>query len=91
MDEFERRMEALKARFVERAVGDGLALREARAAGDRVGMRRIAHGLAGNAGLFGQPQLGETASALDDALGTPASDEQLAPLLEAVLALIPEG
>lgn len=81
-------MDALRSRFRERAAADAGALRDAWEIRDRAALRRIAHALAGNAGLFGHPQLGEAARALDDALGEPASDERLAAMLEAVFALI---
>ncbi len=57
MDEFERRMDALRSRFVERAAADAAALRGAWAARDMESIRRIAHSLAGNAGMFGHPRL----------------------------------
>lgn len=89
MDEFDRRMDALRLRFRARAAADAGALRDAWAERDLDALRRIAHGLAGNAGLFGYSELGDAARALDDALGTPVEDAQLAPRLEAILALIP--
>lgn len=82
-------MEALRARFVERAAADATALRGAWAQGDMESIRRIAHSLAGNAGMFGQPQLSEAAGALEDALATPPSEDRVRRKLDAVLALIP--
>lgn len=89
MDEFERRMDALRSRFVERAATDAAALRSAWAERDAEAVRRIAHSLAGNAGMFGHPRLSEAASALEEALTPAASEDELEPRLEAVLQLIP--
>jgi HPt (histidine-containing phosphotransfer) domain-containing protein len=89
MDEFERRMEALRSRFVERAATDEAALRSAWAGRDVETVRRIAHSLAGNAGMFGHPQLSEAAGALEEALTPSFSEEDVARNLDAVFALIP--
>lgn len=91
MDEFERRMEALRSRFVERAAADAAALRDAWAARDMESIRRIAHSLAGNAGMFGHPRLSKAAGALEDALTPPLSEDGVLRNLDAVLALIPDN
>jgi HPt (histidine-containing phosphotransfer) domain-containing protein len=90
MEEFERRMAVLRERFVERARADAAALQEAAADGDRVALRQLAHGLAGNAGLFGHAELGQAAKALEIALDQPGSAEGWRKPLDEVLALIPQ-
>ena len=89
MDDFERRMEALKARFAQRAALDRIALNGAWAARDDDAIRRISHSLAGNAGMFGYPELGEAARQLEEALDRTAPEDQLHAKLDAVLAEIP--
>lgn len=91
MDDFERRMDALRARFAERAVVDRAALCAAWEADDRDALLRTAHSLAGNAGLFGHPRLSEAARLLEEALGESTSDEQVRMQLDAVLAHLPGG
>lgn len=91
MDDFERRMDALRARFAERAVVDRAALCAAWEAGDRDALLRTAHSLAGNAGLFGHPGLSEAARLLEEALGKPAPNEQVRMRLDAVLGQLPDG
>lgn len=88
MDDFERRMEALKARFVERAAADQTALTAAWAARDNDAVRLISHSLAGNAGIFGYPDLGDAARELEEALDQLSSDEHLQQKLDAVLTKI---
>jgi HPt (histidine-containing phosphotransfer) domain-containing protein len=89
MDDFERRMEALKARFIERAAADRAALDQAWAARDDDAIRRISHSLAGNAGMFGFSDLGEAARELEEALDRTVPEDQLQAKLDAVLAKIP--
>lgn len=89
MDEFERRMDLLRVRFAERAGADGEALRNAWASRDLDALRRIAHGLAGNAGLFGYTDLGMVARELEEALDKSGADLGLRAKVEAVLAHIP--
>lgn len=89
MEEFERRMAALRDRFVERARADAAALRTAAAKADRAALRQIAHGLAGNAGLFGHAELGQAARALEIVLDQPEPEADWQGQLDQVLALIP--
>lgn len=63
-------MTALRARFAAAAPGEAEQLERALAAGDADAMRRIAHGLAGRAGMFGFDALGVTALAADEANDT---------------------
>lgn len=89
MDDFERRMEALKLRFAERAGADRTALNDAWVARDDDAIRRISHSLAGNAGMFGYSDLGDAARELEEALDRLAPAEHLQQKLDAVLAKIP--
>ena len=89
MNDFEQRMATLKARFIERAAADRGALADAWTARDAEAIRRISHSLAGNAGMFGFPELSATARELEEALEKPAPEEQLRLKLDAVMAQIP--
>jgi HPt (histidine-containing phosphotransfer) domain-containing protein len=89
MEEFERRMAALRERFVERARADAAALRTAAQDGDMAALRQLAHGLAGNAGLFGHAELGQAARTLEIAIDQPDSGDVWRKPLDEVLALIP--
>jgi len=55
----------LRIRFRARAAEEATALAEALAGGDAAGIERIAHGLAGAAGLFGFADVGAAAVAVD--------------------------
>lgn len=57
---------ALRAEFCVRAVEDRAALAQALAVGDLDRVERVAHGLAGSAGLFGFTDIGAAALAVDD-------------------------
>lgn len=91
MEDFERRMEVLRARFVQRAQGDAQILRQAWDVRDDETLRRVSHSLAGNAGLFGQPQLSEAARQLEEALQRPETAGHLHAKVEAILTLIEDG
>jgi len=57
---------ALRAEFCVRATEDRAALAQALAVGDLDRAERVAHGLAGSAGLFGFTDIGAAALAVDD-------------------------
>ncbi|WP_162249623.1 Hpt domain-containing protein [Altererythrobacter sp. Root672] len=82
-------MDALRTRFITRARTEIAALREAHRQHDEPAMRKIAHSLAGNAGLFGWPDLSARARELEDALVQPASQDEVESRLEAVMAEMP--
>jgi HPt (histidine-containing phosphotransfer) domain-containing protein len=67
LNPIEERMAALRARFAAAAPGEAEQLERALEAGDAEAMRRIAHGLAGRAGMFGFDALGATALRADEA------------------------
>ena len=77
MTGFEDRMAALRARFVERAGEDRAVMSAALHAGDHAAMRRIAHSLAGNAGIFGFTEITGAARAIEDALDIDTSGDAL--------------
>lgn len=70
----EERMAELRARFVARSISEKPLLLAALAAMDRAELRRIAHGMAGGAGLFGCPALGRAGSALEIAIADEGPD-----------------
>ena len=57
----------LAARFCERAATERLAIADALADEDRTRIADLAHKLAGNAGMFGYPEIGEAALQLEEA------------------------
>lgn len=88
MTQFDQKMDALRTRFISRASSEIAALCEAHLEHDEAAMRRIAHSLAGNAGLFGWPELGQRAREFEELLDRPASAEEVRAKLDAVLAAI---
>jgi HPt (histidine-containing phosphotransfer) domain-containing protein len=81
----EERMAALRARFATAAPAEAAELEYALEAGDADAMRRIAHGLAGRAGMFGFAALGAAALRADE-----ASDAQLPKAARALLMALRE-
>ena len=98
MTEFDDKMAELRQRFVDRCpawLGDLDAALDAR---DGEAVARLAHRLAGNAGMFGYPELSEAAAELEsaaidgDAQRTATRGKQLTDMLEAVVkGGAPEG
>lgn len=74
MNEFEDRMAALRGRFTERCPSDAAALRQAWTDRDHAELRRILHGLAGSAGVFGYSELSASAREIEDALDSEAEE-----------------
>ena len=64
----EDRMAQFRQRFLARAVTDADGLSQELQAGSWDDIRRRAHSLAGNAGLFGFGAIGDMASALEQAI-----------------------
>ena len=77
MSEFDERMAQLRLRFVARAAEQREQLTAALMAGDRDEVRRLAHGLAGSAGVFGVHQISEDAQAVEEAVDDGAADDEL--------------
>lgn len=79
----------LRARFQARAAIEAAALAEALAAGEAAEVERIAHGLAGAAGLFGFADVGAAAIAVDQAFaaGRPIDAAKVDRLIETLQAL----
>lgn len=88
MSDFDDRFAQLRARFAERGQQEATELERLAADGDWSGVRDLAHGLAGRAGMFGYGDLGELARAVEesvDAGGEPKDQAmQLAASLRAV-------
>lgn len=85
---FVKKMAELSRRFTSRAADERVALERALANGDRAAILQLAHKLAGNAGMFGQPEIGAAAFALEEAAETGAELEPAASqLLELLSAL----
>lgn len=77
MNPLEDRLRELRALFVEGSQADLQALERACQEGDREELRRLAHVLAGNGGLFGFPNIRRAAEKLTDALDEEVDDERL--------------
>lgn len=60
----------LSQRFASRAADERAAIEQALADGDRAAIARRAHTLAGNAGMFGHPEIGAAALELEEAAET---------------------
>jgi HPt (histidine-containing phosphotransfer) domain-containing protein len=82
-------LEPLRARFRERAQADRLVLADALARGDAAAIERLAHGLAGAAGMFGYAEVGGLALQIVDgfARGGAFSVERVQALVEALEGL----
>ena len=85
MTDFAGRMGALRERFVASAAGEADTLAEAGASGRWSEVRAIAHGLAGRAGMFGFPEVGAAALALEE--GIEAGADPRGPL-SALIAML---
>jgi HPt (histidine-containing phosphotransfer) domain-containing protein len=83
--ELDARMAALRERFRARAADDRASILAARDAGDLAEVGRLAHGLSGSGGVFGFPQLGADAQALENAIDAGAKPEDLAVLCDRLL------
>ena len=91
MTDFEGRMAALRARFVDQARDEAAAIACHVAAGEWQSVRDICHGLAGRAGMFGFAALGDAARAVEEAIDEGAPPERLALLADALLGAFDQG
>lgn len=83
-------LEGLREKFRERCAGDAQAIRIHLAGGPTEdSLERIIHRIAGAAGMFGAPELGAAAQALDEAYadGRPPDEDALRGLLALIDAL----
>ena len=71
-DALEARLAELSARFRERASAEREIIDSALASGNRVVLAERAHKLAGNAGMFGEAEIGLAALELEEAAETGA-------------------
>lgn len=86
MTDFADRLAVFRQRFLARAVEDAAALRQALADERWDDMRRCAHSLAGNAGLFGFGDIGDEARRLEESIDEVEGDEVVMPLATALIA-----
>lgn len=68
MNDFERKIAELSARFAAKAGEQRESLAAAQARGDLTDLRDQAHKIAGIAGMFGQDEIGAAAFVLESAL-----------------------
>lgn len=87
-DALAARLAELTARFRARAGEERMVLARALAEDDRATVAERAHKLAGNAGMFGEAELGEAALALEEAAETGAALRESGERLLAMLATL---
>ncbi|EQB31880.1 Hpt domain-containing protein [Sphingobium ummariense] len=68
MAEFDDRMAALRDRFIAQTAQDLERLRAGIPARDWIDVRDICHRLSGRGGMFGFPELGDAARALEESI-----------------------
>jgi len=85
---FDDGMERIRASFRARAAGHSAELRAALDAGDREGLRTLAHRLCGTAGTLGFGEVSESAMQLEDRLDQGAAVDEVRPLAGALAALL---
>ena len=85
---FDERMAQLRVRFLTRAAAERLQLADAAERLDREELRRLAHGIAGSAGVFGFPDIGERARALEEAVDAGCGEAELSSLTVALTDLM---
>lgn len=85
MSDAEAQMRRLRERFLARAESDRATMISALAVGDRAGLLKLAHGLAGVAGIFGYGDISSRASALEDAVDAGAGEEMVSVLAQALI------
>lgn len=86
MAKFDDRMAALRGRFITQTANDVERLRAGIAAREWFDVRDICHGLAGRAGMFGFPELGDAARALEESIDRGDAPESLDRLTDQLLA-----
>lgn len=84
-------MAALRSRFVDQARGEAAAIARHVAAGEWQALRDLCHGLAGRAGMFGFPALGDAARTVEEAIDDGAPPQRLAPLADDLLRAFDQG
>ncbi len=77
MSGFEEKMARLRERFLARAEDDRAKLVASATIDDRAELRRLAHGLSGSAAVFGFPDIGLDAQALEEAVDAGADEREL--------------
>ena len=88
---FTAKMAELSARFAARAMAECDALEAAIASGSREDVRQLAHRLSGVAAMFGHPQVGLAASALEEAAESDMPMDTPAATLRALLLELGTG
>lgn len=87
-DALAAKLAELSQRFASRAVDEHVAIKRALDNGDRTAIAQRAHTLAGNAGMFGQTEIGAAALALEEAAETGNELELAASRLLGLLAAL---
>jgi HPt (histidine-containing phosphotransfer) domain-containing protein len=78
MAEIDARLAAIAERFAAQAGETADAIGAAMAAGNRAELARLAHSLAGRAGMFGYGAIGDAARAVEEAVDGDASGKAIA-------------
>jgi HPt (histidine-containing phosphotransfer) domain-containing protein len=85
---FDEGMERIRASFRGRAPAHSAELRAALAAGDREGLRTLAHKLCGTAGTLGFSEVSEVAMQLEDMLDGDAPAQDVRPVASELASLL---
>jgi HPt (histidine-containing phosphotransfer) domain-containing protein len=88
MNGFDQRLADLRRRFLERTRKERMQLASACQTIDREELRRVSHGLAGSAGIFGFADLGRSAQTLEEAIYRDAGNGEIRALAEELIALL---
>lgn len=86
MSDFGDRLAIFRERFLARAVEDVAMLKQALAEEAWDDMRRRAHSLAGNAGLFGFPEVGDDARRLEESIDEDEGDDTVIALAASLIS-----
>ena len=88
MNQAEQAIAALREKFLARLPSDRAAIERATGDPKHDGLRHLAHGLAGSAGIFCFPRLSRMAGSVDIALGANPPDAELADKVAKLIAEI---
>lgn len=78
-------MAEFRARFLARAAEDARRIAQALEAGDWATVRDVCHGISGNAGMFGFPDVGAAAQRVERAIGAGTPDKDVHALANPLL------
>ena len=87
-DALAQKLAELARRFVDQAVNQSAAIRDALQRGDKVELATLAHKLAGNAGMLGFPDVGEAALEVEERIDEGADPREATERLLGLLSTL---